>query len=108
MTQNLNYRTSAHRDSGDCRAGLGVISVNRSGNWFGGTLCFPEYRCAVKLEEGDVLLANVHALHGNLPIIGDMQKCERLTSILYVREKLNECGTHAQETERYEEKYLRP
>jgi Oxygenase domain of the 2OGFeDO superfamily len=105
-TQNLNYRTSAHRDSGDCRAGMGVITINRSGSLYGGALCFPEYRCAVRVEEGDVLLANVHALHGNLPMLAD-STAERLASVFYVRERLTDCGTLAQEHARYEALYPR-
>jgi hypothetical protein len=88
VTQNLNYRTSAHRDAGDCRAGMGVITINRSGSFYGGALCFPEYRCAVRVEEGDVLLADVHALHGNRPILTD-PNAERLASAFYVLREAN-------------------
>lgn len=107
VTQNLNYRTSAHRDEGDCRAGLGVITVNPSGICSGGALCFPEFGCSVRLAEGDVLLANVHAIHGNLPVSLDPSRAERLASIFYVREKMTECGSLAEETHRYEERYKR-
>ncbi len=102
-TVNYNYPTTAHRDSGDCRAGMGVIAVCRSGSYYGGALCFPEFRCAVKLADGDVLLADVHALHGNLPILGSPGGYERLSTILYAREKIVECGTLSEEQRRYEE-----
>ena len=101
-TVNYNYPTTAHTDSGDCRAGLGVITTCCSGTFYGGHLCFPEYRCAVQLGHGDVLLANVHALHGNLPLLGSPGKFERLSTILYAREKIADCGTLTEETERFE------
>jgi hypothetical protein len=102
-TVNFNYPTTAHTDSGDCRVGLGIVTTCCSGTFYGGALCFPEYRCAVQISSGDVLLANVHALHGNLPIVGDPKRYERISTILYAREKIAACGTLAEEQALYEE-----
>jgi hypothetical protein len=95
MTVNRNVRTTAHRDKGDYRPGLGMIAA--MGDWEGGELIFPRYRTAVDLRPGGLLLADVHELHGNAPIWG--RKPVRLSVVLYARERMAECGTPEQEWE---------
>ena len=86
-TINKNLRTSAHRDEGDLKQGTGVMAT--LGPFAGGYLVLPEYGVAVDYQPGDVLLGDVHGLfHGNCAHSG-----ERVTVILYVRERMHLCPT---------------
>jgi hypothetical protein len=91
VTVNLNFATACHRDSGDLPEGAGVISCFTSGDFRGGTLVFPKWNLGFNLSTGDVLLCNVHELHGNLPLVGEPGEFQRLSCVFYYREKLQEC-----------------
>jgi hypothetical protein len=45
------------------------------------------------VKSGDVLLMNVHELHGNLPITSG----ERLSFVCYLREKMHRCVNQVDE-----------
>lgn len=95
ITVNNNAVAGVHRDAGDFKDGFGIISCLRRGSYTGGLLCFPAYRVAVDLKEGDVLFFNPHEWHGMTPIEGD--DYERITCVYYLREKMVECGTPEEE-----------
>jgi hypothetical protein len=84
VTVNRNLRTAYHYDKSDFRGGMGNLVV-LEGNG-SGELVMPRFRVAFRVRPTDVLLMNVHELHGNLKIIG-----ERLTAVLYAREHIDEC-----------------
>lgn len=88
LTVNHNWRTAAHLDAGDLGPGFSNISgVTKDGGWKGGNLVLPEYRAAVALQPGDLLLvANHTAIHGNTELLGDSN--DRLTIVAYFREDL--------------------
>jgi hypothetical protein len=67
ITCNRSWRTAAHVDKGDLKEGFGVMCC--LGDFGGCHLVFPRYRVAVNYQEGDVLLANVHEVHGNTPLL---------------------------------------
>ncbi len=92
VTVNLNFATACHRDSGDLAEGAGVITCFTSGKFTGGTLVFPKWNLGFNLSTGDVLLCNVHELHGNLPLVGEKGEYQRLSCVFYYREKLPQCG----------------
>jgi hypothetical protein len=94
VTVNLNFATACHRDSGDLAEGAGVITCFTSGQFTGGTLVFPKWNLGFTLSTGDVLLCNVHQVHGNLPLVGEPDKYERLSCVFYYREKLPKCLTN--------------
>jgi hypothetical protein len=50
------------------------------------------------MGSGDVLLADVHQWHGNTPLILH-PGAERISIVLYYREKMQYCGTESQELE---------
>lgn len=91
VTVNLNFATACHRDSGDLAHGAGVITCFTSGTFTGGTLVFPKWNLGFNLSTGDVLLCNVHELHGNLPLVGEKGAYQRLSCVFYYREKLQDC-----------------
>ena len=84
VTVNRNLRTAYHYDGGDFRGGMGNLVVLRGNG--SGELVMPRFRVAFRVRPTDVLLMNVHELHGNLKVGG-----ERLTAVLYARERINAC-----------------
>ena len=88
LTVNHNWRTACHRDAGDLNEGFSNICALGNG-WQGGEFMLPEYRIAVKLQPGDMLLVNNHGgIHGNDALIGDDN--DRMTIVAYFREKMIE------------------
>jgi hypothetical protein len=85
VTLNRNWRTTAHRDKGDLLRGTSILTCTRADN--DGELILPEYGLAVFLKPGDVVFMNAHLLHGNGPFEG-----ERMTQVLYAREKMHLCS----------------
>ena len=75
-------------DKGDCKDGLTCFTVKKCGEYTGGELIFPEYRIAVNIEQGDLLLFNPHEAHCNNPIVGE----GRMSFVLYLREKMDKCS----------------
>ena len=97
ITVNKNWQTSYHRDDGDCKEGLGVLADLRGGEFTGGVLVLPRFRVAVQMESCDVLLFDVHELHGNSEIIGNPNKYCRITAVFYLREKMIDCECASEE-----------
>jgi hypothetical protein len=90
LTVNHNWRTACHRDAGDLTSGFsnicGVTGPEGKG-WRGGQFILPEYRIAINLQPGDMLLVNNHeGIHGNDELIGDDN--DRMTIVAYFREKM--------------------
>jgi hypothetical protein len=90
LTVNHNWRTACHRDAGDLTTGFsnicGVTGPEGKG-WRGGQFILPEYRIAINLQPGDMLLVNNHeGIHGNDELVGDDN--DRMTIVAYFREKM--------------------
>lgn len=101
ITCNKSFRTAAHIDDGDLKEGFGVMCC--LGDFEGCDLVFPRYRTAVRYREGDVLLANVHQVHGNTPLLTPEGKeplagrePERLVCVFYYRQKMDQCESTRQ------------
>jgi hypothetical protein len=89
VTANLNVRCAYHTDDKDFRGGVGNLVVLELGDDDSGILVMPRERVAFLVRPGDCLLMNVHHMHGNMPLtLGG----ERLTAVLYARERINECS----------------
>lgn len=89
LTVNHNWRTAAHLDAGDLDAGFSNLTAvtNKGKGWKGGALVVPEYRVAINIQPGDLLLvANHTAIHGNLELEGDDN--DRLSLVAYFREDM--------------------
>lgn len=110
VTINRSFRTACHRDAGDlCEdganqpspRGFSNLTVLTNGKSFDGFyLAFPEYRAAVNIQEGDLIMMNAHKIHGNTPMITCEEGFERLSVVLYFREAMLDCGSHAYEEAR--------
>lgn len=98
ITVNSNWQTAQHQDSGDLRAGFGVM-VCLGHDFEGGWLLFPKYKTAFKMRPGDLLLSNVHEWHCNTPIRLLKEGAERLSLVCYYRENMERCGTVQEELE---------
>ena len=102
ITVNKTFRTAAHYDAGDLNEGLSnLLTLSNDGRYTGGYLIAPEYRVAVNVRPGDLLLINNHeVMHGNTEI-----KCEegseRVSLVCYFREKMLELGSFEYEETRY-------
>lgn len=107
LTVNNTVAGGYHTDAGDYKPGFGVMSVLRRGKYRGGLLVVPAYGIAVDMQDRDVLLFDVHEVHGNTPLVGEGPACEpenggheRISVIYYFREKMPECLSPAEELER--------
>jgi len=100
VTVNRNWQTAVHKDAGDYKPGFGVMTALRSGRFKGGYLCFPQYRIAIDIRTRGLLLADVHEWHGNIAMKGESGDWERISLVLYYRERMIDCGSHAEELER--------
>jgi len=94
LTINHNWRTACHRDAGDLHEGFsnicGITGPDGKG-WKGAEFILPEYRIAVDLRPGDLLLVNNHGgIHGNDALIGTDDENDRMTLVCYFREKMVE------------------
>lgn len=114
ITINNNFRTACHRDAGDLKEGFGNLSCTGKGEWDGGYTILPEFRVGAKLNPGDLLLMDVHEIHGNTPIRekgtgreavfrGNKNNTdhtvdfERISLVCYLRENMTLCGSRAYE-----------
>jgi hypothetical protein len=104
ITVNKTFRTAAHFDAGDLNSGLSnLLVLSNNGNYKGGYLIAPEYRVAVNVRPGDLLLINNHeVMHGNTPIELLDEEAERISLVCYFREKMLELGSKEYEDCRYE------
>lgn len=104
ITVNKSFRTAAHFDAGDYADGLSnLLVLSNNGNYKGGYLVFPEYRVAVNVRPGDLLLVNNHeVLHGNTPIELMDEEAERISLVCYLREGMLQLGSKDYEDARYD------
>jgi hypothetical protein len=127
ITVNNTYSTGVHQDKGDLDEGFSCLAVARRGDFTGGKLTFPEYRVAVDMQDGDLILMDAHAWHGNTAIRctcpagdpsvvdeamapgerrvlsdGPCPDCgaERISVVCYFRTNITKCGDEVEEQER--------
>lgn len=103
VTVNKTFRTACHRDAGDFTAGLSnLLVLSNDGKFTGGYLVIPEFKIAINVRPGDLLLINNHeCIHGNTPIVCE-EGSERISLVCYLREKMLELGTYEYENLRYQ------
>lgn len=104
ITVNKTFRTAAHFDAGDLDTGLSnLLVLSNNGNYKGGYLVAPEYRVAVNVRPGDLLLINNHeVMHGNTPIELLDETAERISLVCYFRENMLTLGSKEYEDCRYQ------
>lgn len=100
ITINYDWRTSAHRDSGDLDEGFGNLLVlekakcidsvkkdKKTTGYSGAYLGFPRWGIAVDVRQGDYLAMDVHQFHANT----EMRGSGRLSVVCYLRKKMINC-----------------
>lgn len=104
ITVNKSFRTACHFDAGDYTDGLSnLLTLSNNGNYKGCYLVAPEYRVAVNPRPGDLLLINNHeVMHGNTQIELLDDVAERISLVVYFREKMLELGSKAYEDCRFD------
>jgi hypothetical protein len=104
VTVNKSFRTACHFDAGDLTTGLSnLLTLSNNGNYRGCHLVAPEYRVAVNPRPGDLLLINNHeVMHGNTQIELLDEEAERISLVVYFREKMLELGSKEYEDTRYD------
>jgi hypothetical protein len=98
MTVNNTYPTGVHVDKGDLDGGFSCLAVWRRGQYTGGHLTFPEWRIAVDMQDGDLLLMDAHQWHGNTTLELQSEDAERISLVLYYRTAMLDCGTREEES----------
>ncbi len=100
VTVNKNYRTAIHKDSGDFKDGFGNLVALRVGQFEGCYLTLPRWGVGFDLQNGDLLLMDVHQWHGNTPMVKIDKNATRLSLVMYYREGMKHCGSAKQELNR--------
>lgn len=100
VTVNKNYTTAVHKDAGDYKEGFGNLVALRDGTYTGCHLTLVRWGVGFDLQNGDLLLMDVHQWHGNTPMVKHEPKATRLSLVMYYREKMHKCGTMKQELNR--------
>ncbi|MGY5634139.1 hypothetical protein ACW7N6_38000 [Streptomyces sp. UC1A3] len=113
ITVNNTYPTGVHTDKGDLDKGFSTIFALRRGEYTGGRFVFPEFRVAVDLQDGDLILMDAHQWHGNTAIVCacgekrtaycDTCGAERISVVSYMRTAMTQCGSEAEEIDRARE-----
>lgn len=89
VTVNHNFRTAAHKDSGNLDGGYSAFTICESGDWDGCYLGYPQYGVCVDVREGDFLIMNPHIYHCNTEFkLNDENNYDRLSFVLYARKGL--------------------
>lgn len=103
-TINNTHASGLHTDAGDYEPGFGVMAMLRRGQYEGAELVIPAYRVAVDIRHRDVVLFDVHEVHGNRPFrntVGEpLVDYERIGWVMYFRKHMVDCGTVAEEVAR--------
>lgn len=100
VTVNKNYSTAVHKDSGDLKGGFGNLVAIRQGTYTGCHFVVVRWGIGFDLQNGDLLLVDVHQWHGNTPMIKHDPDATRLSLVMYYREKMINCGTMQEELEK--------
>lgn len=100
VTINKDFQTAVHKDAGDLKKGFGNLTSYKTEGLKGGYFVLPEWRVAFDLCSTDLLLVDVHQWHGNTPIEKENEEDERISFVMYYREKTIKCLAPKDELER--------
>ena len=84
-----DHATAIHWDDFDEKETFGVMASlgDPDAPWDGNEIVWPKFRVGVDYRPGDVVLGDVHELHGNLPLLSG----SRVSCIFFVRRKMHQC-----------------
>lgn len=99
ITVNKDYRTAFHTDQGDYPGGFGNL-VAYCKDIEPVYLVLPKFRVAVNLQTNDLLLVDVHQIHGNTEIVKKTDSGVRLSFVMYYRNNMYKCLSPTEELKR--------
>jgi len=99
ITVNKDYRTAFHTDQGDYPEGFGNL-VAYCKDIEPVFLVLPKFKVAVNLNTNDLLLVDVHQIHGNTKIIKKSPNGVRLSFVMYYRNNMFKCLSPKEELKR--------
>ncbi len=91
ITVNNHVPAAYHQDAGDLKDAMGCMMVFKKGDYRGFELVIPEYRIAVRMEHGDVLLFDPTMWHGNIKPWDQTEDAERISVVMYYRRGIVGC-----------------
>lgn len=100
VTINKDFQTAVHKDAGDLKNGFGNLTSYKTERLKGGYFVLPQWRIAFDLCSCDLLLVDVHQWHGNTPMMKESEEDERISFVMYYREKTIKCLAPKDELER--------
>lgn len=100
VTINKDFQTAVHKDAGDLKKGFGNLTSYKTDGLKGGYFVLPEWKIAFDLCSCDLLLVDVHQWHGNTPMTKESEEDERISFVMYYREKTIKCLAPKDELER--------
>ncbi|QDP51710.1 MAG: hypothetical protein Unbinned92contig1003_23 [Prokaryotic dsDNA virus sp.] len=106
VTVNKNWQTAVHTDKGDYEKGFGNLVVLRQGKYTGGYFVLPKWGVAFDVQNCDLLLVDVHQLHGNTPIHNVSDDATRVSLVMYYRKNMIHCEETQKEIERAKRREL--
>jgi hypothetical protein len=86
FTTNVSTQMGLHKDSGNLKESFGNLVVIEKGSYEGCYTCYPQYKVAVDIRNGDFVAMNIHNLHGNTPIKFTSPDGQRLSIVCYLRQ----------------------
>ena len=95
ITVNNTVAAAYHKDGGDLKSGMGILLAFEQGEFDGFELVVPEYKIAIRVKDGDVLLFNPVVWHGNIPPSNQVGEQDvdwwRTSLVLYYRDGITGC-----------------
>ena len=104
ITVNKDWRTAYHRDAGDYAKGFGNL-VAYIEDMEPVLFVLPKFKIAINLQTNDLLLVDVHQVHGNTEIIKKSDNAVRLSFVMYYRQNMYKCLSPNEELERIQKNY---
>lgn len=103
ITVNKDYRTTFHKDAGDYAQGFGnLVAYCRDIEPV--YLVLPKFGIAVNIDSNDLLLVDVHQVHGNTEIIKKSENAVRLSFVMYYRQNMYKCLKPSEELKKLQQK----
>ena len=100
VTVNNHVAAAYHQDAGDLKDGMGCMMVFKRGEYRGFELVIPEYRMAVNMRHGDLVLFDPTIWHGNIPPFDESDDAERISVVMYYRKGIVGCLSPKEELDR--------
>jgi hypothetical protein len=102
ITVNKNFRTASHQDGLNLEGSFSCFNVLKKGYYEGGYLIFPRYKIAFDCQNTDLMFFMPQEPHGTSEMKGlfEGKPFDRMSLVYYLRDKMQACGSMAEELQR--------